>query len=423
MGIVSSVTSRVLGPILGGKYSQVVPLPIPNILVRINECVLPEDREKILDLVEMIDINLSEDQTKAASAVQFKDSEGVLFLIRLMKKMIEDPLLIQVSIQVLEALKSNKELVMDFIQYGGLDVLEKVIRLHEKDEFIKLSVPVYMKYILEVGAKLSIKEMKAEGVYLQLCYKCSELIERSKRAKFAKSKFKIPRSQDRINKVFKLMENYIEREDVMVVGLDAALIFCRNPDAPSTTKDTLVINTTGKIIKQHIRNPEIMWRCCLILSLVSKFNGDLALTVGRLDVHLLLIQYFDSYAEHKGCQQQVLWFFAELLEWPKSRKGLHLEFKVMDFFKKKIEAFDEYIATSVANTTSDDLEPYAIVVPLSIRMFYRETDGEVLREDKKGGSKKKKDILEKKGPQRRNFGERPKFGVVDDVMGGKTGLT
>ena len=293
--------------ILGKKLVNSVPLPIPTILVRINESVLPEDREKILDLVEMIDINLSEEKTKVAAAVQFKDSDGVLFLIRLMKKMMEDALLIQVSIQVLEALRFNKELLMDFIQYGGLDIFDKIMRLHEKDEFITLSIPKFQKYVLDVGAKLSIKEIKAEGMYLQLCFKCSELIERAKRPKFSKAAFKIPRSQDRINKVFKLMENYITREDVMIAGLDSALIYCRNPDAPTTSKDTMLISTIGKIVRQHIRNPDIIWRCALALALVSKFHGDLALTVGRLDIHLLLIQYFKEYEVMSGCQQQILW--------------------------------------------------------------------------------------------------------------------
>ena len=63
---------------------------------------------------------------------------------------------------VLEAIKSNKALVMDFIQYGGLDVLHKVMTLHENDEFIRLSVPSFVQFIVGVGRKLSIKEIQEE---------------------------------------------------------------------------------------------------------------------------------------------------------------------------------------------------------------------------------------------------------------------
>ncbi len=37
---------------------------------------------------------------------------------------------------------------MDFIQFGGLDFLEKCIRVHEKDDYIAIMMPKLQKVIL-----------------------------------------------------------------------------------------------------------------------------------------------------------------------------------------------------------------------------------------------------------------------------------
>ena len=51
-------------------------------------------------------------------------------------------------VQVFEAIKLDTPLVMDFIQFGGLDLLEKAMRTHSKDDFISVTVPRLLKVLL-----------------------------------------------------------------------------------------------------------------------------------------------------------------------------------------------------------------------------------------------------------------------------------
>jgi hypothetical protein len=52
-----------------------------------------------------------------------------------------DPMLIQVVIQTLENIKNNVPIVMDFIQFGGMDVMEKVKKIHSGHEFLAMAIP------------------------------------------------------------------------------------------------------------------------------------------------------------------------------------------------------------------------------------------------------------------------------------------
>ncbi len=56
--------------------------------------------------------------------------------------------MVAVCVQVFEAIKFNTPLVMDFIQYGGLDLLEKAMRTHSKDDFISVTVPKLFNTLL-----------------------------------------------------------------------------------------------------------------------------------------------------------------------------------------------------------------------------------------------------------------------------------
>ena len=68
-----------------------------------------------------------------------------------------------------------------------------------------------LNQFVAVGAKVTVAEIKSEEVNLQLCSHCTEIIERSKRPQFSTIELKIPKSSDRINRVLKFMDNYIQR--------------------------------------------------------------------------------------------------------------------------------------------------------------------------------------------------------------------
>ena len=57
--------------------------------------------------------------------------------------------------------------MMDFIQYGGLDLLAKAQQNHERDNYFGIMIPKLTKIILAVGASSSISEIEEEGVGLK----------------------------------------------------------------------------------------------------------------------------------------------------------------------------------------------------------------------------------------------------------------
>lgn len=74
---------------MGGNNTKISTLPVPIVLKRINDCVIPDDKGAILDFVEMIDASLSNTTTSKAASAQLKESNGILLLLKLMKRMIE----------------------------------------------------------------------------------------------------------------------------------------------------------------------------------------------------------------------------------------------------------------------------------------------------------------------------------------------
>jgi hypothetical protein len=101
---------------------------------------------------------------------------------------------------------------MDLIQFGGLEILQKIKLEHDKDEFLSISVPSLLKEVLAVGATAAIREISHEGIQLQLCAKCQETIERKRQAAGGDLTLKIPRSCDRVSRVLMFMENYPSRQ-------------------------------------------------------------------------------------------------------------------------------------------------------------------------------------------------------------------
>jgi hypothetical protein len=405
----------------GNKQSSIVALPMPIVLKKMSECLIPDDREQLLDLVEMVDINLSlVSKTRAISLKQFKDADGMLMLVKLMKRMIEDPTLIAVSVQTLEQIKTDIPSVMDFIQFGGMDIFDKAMKIHAADNFLSITVPKFLAYVSDIGATASIKDIEEEALNLCLCKTCQETIERAKREKnkfnFDISvKLKIPKSSERVNRVLKFMDSYISRVDVQVAGLTALMNFARNADAVGSVKDTNMITLISICIKAHPLVPEIIWRAALCLSVIAQFTSDIAYEISLLEVHELLVTNFASFKDNLTVQQQILAALASCLKWPRSKAKLHTSGKLILFFKELIEKMDELKVAPEkikkgSKASENMLARYELVVPLLVRTFMRETGGRAV--EAAPASKRKIG----KFKQRRNFDERPKFGTVDTAV-------
>ena len=344
-----------MGTVLGRGTPQ--PMPMPMVLKRLNEQIVPDDKVNILNLVEMIDIALSHKKTGATAAVLMKELQGMKLLLRILKRMLEDAEMVAVSMQVFELIKFNTPLVMDFIQFGGLDLLEKAMRMHVKDDFISVTSPKLFSVLsgkliavvcfvltlvvfVAIGAGVSRTEIENEGLNLQLCQRCQETIERSKKKDYFEACVVIPRSSERASRVLKFMDNYISREDVQIAGLDAIINFVRNSDGKSQTKETNLVDVLGRVLKAHPDSTEIVWRACMVLTIVVSFHGELAYDVANLEIHDTLIDAYPRFETTAAVQQQILWLLASYLEWPKSKKVIHRSEKCVKFFKELTKALD-----------------------------------------------------------------------------------
>lgn len=74
---------------MGNNQNKVSPLSIPLLIKQLNSYHLPEDRNGALETIEQIDIHLIDQSTFEAKSKQFKDCEGLYFIIKVVKKMVE----------------------------------------------------------------------------------------------------------------------------------------------------------------------------------------------------------------------------------------------------------------------------------------------------------------------------------------------
>jgi hypothetical protein len=98
-------------------------LPIPLILKRMDECIIPEERESVFDYLEMLDTKLKSGNPKQSTI--FKDAEGVQALFKIWKSMLKDPTAATLLVQVFTRCKTKVNVIMDFLQFGGLLIIDR----------------------------------------------------------------------------------------------------------------------------------------------------------------------------------------------------------------------------------------------------------------------------------------------------------
>jgi hypothetical protein len=108
---------------------------------------------------------------------------------------------------------------------------------------------------------------------------CQEAIERSRVLKTSMSKVHVPTCAERINRVTMFMQNYEDKTNVLIPGLDAIMTYTENADCPHSLQDTKVIKVCVSIFELYKKQSAIVWRVCAIFAKVSLFSDDVASTV------------------------------------------------------------------------------------------------------------------------------------------------
>lgn len=406
---------------MGAGQGKNVSMPTAMVLSRMNECMIPEERETIFDYMEMLDTKFTSSVpgAKEKASQEFKECDGVQTIFKIFKRMLKDDICVSLVVQIFDHQRTRIPVIMDFIQFGGLDLLDKVMVEHEKNKILISEVTKLLKAVLVVGSRAAISEIRSEAENLLMCTKCQEAIERRNRmrATTARSDAKIPTPKDRAKRVLTFMSNYNDKVEVIQAGLDALLNYASNSDAPATIGDTTFVEVCCTTVKSHPDKEEILWRGCAALNVAARMNAETAASITRMGVHESLADCFKNYEAEPRIQQAILWVFDAMLiyEFGTSRRRVWQSQKCITLFETLIAKKEKILKKSIL---ADKYLPYKVVLPLSIRSFMRETGGELLPEDVPPPPKLK-DFK-----KRRNFEEGPKYGTIHDEshVGGESGL-
>lgn len=404
---------------MGGGTSKQQNLSIPLILKRIQECMIPEERETVFDFIEMLDAKLIPKSTLVKNSTVFKENNGVQLMFKIMKALLADDVCISLGIQLFDRCKTRVNVIMDFIQFGGLDLLDRVMKDHNKNKILMSEVAKLLKAVLAIGAKAAISEIADEADSLVICSHCQHAMDRKKRLKATGpiSEVKAPTPLDRIRRVLTFMKNYIDKKEVLQTGLDACIAFAGNKDAERFITDTAFVDTVATAVKQHGENPEIMWRGCAAATIVCGFSQEVAASFCRLGLHDYVAAKFNLFKDEPRAQMAIFWLFDAFLRYdlgPAKRRVWQSK-TCMDLFGAFLEKREKIMSKAVL---ADKYLPYKVILPLSLRAFMRTSGGSLLPEDLPPP------IELKEFPKRRNFDEHAKFGHMDDeqLKKGEKGL-
>lgn len=389
---------------MGGGLSS---LSVPVLLDRIDECLIPDDREPLLNFLEALEGKLGGYFTKKEATIQFHIAGGTLILLKIMKRMIKDEVPLRMGVNIFDLQKDHTEVMLDFIKLGGLEILHKIMADHEEDLYLMAQTPNFLKIVLARGAKAAIDEIDHEAVSLQLCQKCQETVERARRIHSSSTSTRIPKASDRVNRVLLFMSNYSDKAEVIVKGLDALIYFSRNNDSKSSVKDTTMIPSVCKYVKNFKANPEVVWRAFLCLHSVAGNDPELAYDLVKLDMHELIAEIYRNFQEPR-VQQQMLWLYDIMLTNYKAKQRIHISPSCMSFVNFVCVQRELKLAAT-GTSVKDKYVPYHVVVPLIVRQFLRETNGNVLVIDK--GEDESPGYI----PKRKNWNKGPQYGTVDEV--------
>jgi hypothetical protein len=84
--------------------------------------------------------------------------------------------------------------------------------------------------------------------------------------------------------------------DVMIAGMDAVITFTKNPDGPSSLRDTNVLDMLGKIFTEHRKQPAVVWRICFASASIAMFSPDSGSEIARINFHEPLVASFEMFA-------------------------------------------------------------------------------------------------------------------------------
>lgn len=397
-------------------------IPMVTLIRRIDECShdIANDRDLIVDLMTIVERRLTLLSATPYSAKKFHECKGTSIILKIIRALPKDEVILRIGFGIFEVLRKNPDVITDFIKFGGLELLDKGLKDHSEDDYLRQQLPGVKRDILATGADAAMEEILRESTSLKLCNACQDVLEREFRMEACISDTYIPKCFDRVNRILFLMDNYPRKKAIQKASLDALLFFARNADAIEQVKETNVVPRIASAIRIFKNDSEIIWRSYLTLALLAGIDAGVAFESTRLDIHEAGAEIFMTFERDPRTQQQILWMQASILTWPQSSRKAQTSKKVMDFYVSLIEeraALMKRQGNAKGMIVQDKFKPYKVIVPMQIRAFVRATKGEVVAE-------KKEDVVFIKPPERKQIVQKPLFGTVNTELykAGEEGL-
>lgn len=130
---------------MGNSGLKVHPSYLPGLVKTLTEVYLPDDRNIVYDTLDQIDALLLNKKAFQDSVKLCKELGLFYILIKAVRKLADDIEIVSLLVQILESVRFDTPLVMDFIQFGGFDLIEKIQKLHASDQFLSVSLPKILK--------------------------------------------------------------------------------------------------------------------------------------------------------------------------------------------------------------------------------------------------------------------------------------
>lgn len=385
-------------------------MSVVTLVGRLDECLIPSDRETIVDTMVQLERLLGFFKLTTIASKTFMKANGTAIMLRIMTNLLKDEVIQRVGFGIFEQQYKNREVILQLVKGGGLELLDKAIKHHTEDDYLRLELPVIRRRILAIAADAAIEEILRESISLQLCQRCQETMDRANRLETAVTMTKLPRSCERVQRVLYFMANYPRRKQVQKAGLDALLYFARNADALTQANEAPVIPVLANTVKVFRKDSDIMWRTFMTLALLSQISGYISSELTRFGIHESALEVYVLFEERESkVQQQVLWMLGSILLWPDSRMQVQTSDKCVDFFKARMAERDAHSKLKVKATAKakDKKALMHVVVPHSIRKFMRDTKGEVIVV-----KSQERPITLKPPPKRKEVVQKPLFGTV-----------
>lgn len=115
--------------------------------MKIEDCLLPDDRELLLDIMEIIQGRVSSILGKKGASQNFVLAKGVPCILKAMRAMMDDDVVLRLGVAIFNYQKENKDCMVQFITNGGLTVLEDTLAKHPMDSTLAALIPVLQRFV------------------------------------------------------------------------------------------------------------------------------------------------------------------------------------------------------------------------------------------------------------------------------------